>query len=84
LPACFPVPLRAGRARGLVIVWPVPGCAAGLAGQAELTGRCPMPGRELAGFLHDGAPYLRIGQGPPLVMVPGLTPAATPARTPTW
>ena len=43
-----------------------------------------MPGRELAGFLHDGAPYLRIGQGPPLVMVPGLTPAATPARTPTW
>ena len=33
-----------------------------------------MPGRELVGFLHDDAPYLKIGQGPPLVMVPGLTP----------
>ncbi len=33
-----------------------------------------MPPRESAGFLHDNAPYLRIGQGPPLVMVPGLTP----------
>jgi len=33
-----------------------------------------MPGRESAGFLHDRAPYLKIGQGPPLVMVPGLTP----------
>ena len=33
-----------------------------------------MPGREPSGFLHDDAPYLRIGQGPPLVMVPGLTP----------
>jgi pimeloyl-ACP methyl ester carboxylesterase len=33
-----------------------------------------MPGRESAGFLHDDAPYLRTGQGPPLVMVPGLTP----------
>jgi pimeloyl-ACP methyl ester carboxylesterase len=33
-----------------------------------------MPGRESTGFLHDDAPYLRIGQGPPLVMVPGLTP----------
>jgi pimeloyl-ACP methyl ester carboxylesterase len=33
-----------------------------------------MPGRESAGFLHDDAPYLKIGQGPPLVMVPGLTP----------
>ena len=32
-----------------------------------------MPGRESAGFLHDDAPYLKIGQGPPLVMVPGLT-----------
>lgn len=25
------------------------------------------------GFLHDGIPYLRIGQGPPLVMVQGLS-----------
>jgi pimeloyl-ACP methyl ester carboxylesterase len=33
-----------------------------------------MPERESAGFLHDDAPYLKIGQGPPLVMVPGLTP----------
>jgi pimeloyl-ACP methyl ester carboxylesterase len=33
-----------------------------------------MPGGETAGFLHDDAPYLKIGQGPPLVMVPGLTP----------
>ena len=34
-----------------------------------------MPGQESAGFLHDNAPYLKIGQGPPLVLVPGLTPA---------
>lgn len=33
-----------------------------------------MPARESAGFLHDDAPYLKIGHGPPLVMVPGLTP----------
>jgi hypothetical protein len=33
-----------------------------------------MPGGESVGFLHDDAPYLKIGQGPPLVMVPGLTP----------
>lgn len=26
------------------------------------------------GFLHDGIPFLRIGQGPPLVMVQGLSP----------
>lgn len=26
------------------------------------------------GFLHDGIPYLRIGQGPPLVVVQGLSP----------
>jgi pimeloyl-ACP methyl ester carboxylesterase len=32
-----------------------------------------MPGGESAGFLHGGVPYLKIGQGPPLVMVPGLT-----------
>jgi pimeloyl-ACP methyl ester carboxylesterase len=32
-----------------------------------------MPGRGSAGFLHDDAPYLKIGQGPPLVIVPGLT-----------
>jgi pimeloyl-ACP methyl ester carboxylesterase len=30
-------------------------------------------GGESAGFLFDDAPYLKIGQGPPLVMVPGLT-----------
>ena len=33
-----------------------------------------MPGGESAGFLHGGVPYLKIGQGPPLVIVPGLTP----------
>jgi pimeloyl-ACP methyl ester carboxylesterase len=33
-----------------------------------------MPAPESAGFLHDGAPYLKIGHGPPLVMVPGMTP----------
>jgi pimeloyl-ACP methyl ester carboxylesterase len=33
-----------------------------------------MPGGESVGFLHDDAPYLKVGQGPPLVMVPGLTP----------
>jgi len=33
-----------------------------------------MQAGESAGFLHDDAPYLKIGQGPPLVMVPGLTP----------
>ena len=33
-----------------------------------------MPGQEAVGFLHDDAPYLKIGQGPPLVMVPGVTP----------
>jgi pimeloyl-ACP methyl ester carboxylesterase len=33
-----------------------------------------MPARESAGFLHDDIPYLRIGHGPPLVMVQGLTP----------
>ena len=33
-----------------------------------------MPGREPVGFLHDDTPYLKVGQGPPLVMVPGLTP----------
>jgi pimeloyl-ACP methyl ester carboxylesterase len=33
-----------------------------------------MPGRESVGFLHDDTPYLKIGQGPPLVMVAGLTP----------
>jgi pimeloyl-ACP methyl ester carboxylesterase len=32
-----------------------------------------MPGGESAGFLYDDAPYLKIGQGPPLVMVLGLT-----------
>lgn len=33
-----------------------------------------MPG-ESVGFLHDNVPYLKIGQGPPMVIVPGLTPA---------
>ena len=33
-----------------------------------------MPGQESVGFLHDDTPYLKIGQGPPLVIVPGLTP----------
>jgi hypothetical protein len=33
-----------------------------------------MPAGETAGFLHDDAPYLKIGHGPPLVMVPGMTP----------
>lgn len=33
-----------------------------------------MPARESVGFLHDDAPYLKVGQGPPLVMVQGLTP----------
>jgi pimeloyl-ACP methyl ester carboxylesterase len=33
-----------------------------------------MSTRTTAGFLHDGVPYLRIGEGPPLVMVQGLTP----------
>jgi pimeloyl-ACP methyl ester carboxylesterase len=33
-----------------------------------------MPGGESAGFLHGDVPYLKIGQGPPLVIVPGLTP----------
>lgn len=26
------------------------------------------------GFLHDDVPYLRVGQGPPLVMIQGLSP----------
>jgi pimeloyl-ACP methyl ester carboxylesterase len=29
---------------------------------------------EAAGFLHGNVPYLKIGQGPPLVVIPGLTP----------
>lgn len=33
-----------------------------------------MRGEESAGFLHGDVPYLKIGQGPPLVMMPGLTP----------
>lgn len=27
-----------------------------------------------SGFLHDDVPYLKVGQGPPLLMVQGLTP----------
>lgn len=33
-----------------------------------------MPEQGSAGFLHDNVPYLRIGHGPPLVSVMGLTP----------
>jgi len=33
-----------------------------------------MPGEPAAGFMHGNVPYLKIGQGPPLVVVPGLTP----------
>lgn len=33
-----------------------------------------MGAREATGFLHGGVPYLKIGDGPPLVMVLGLTP----------
>jgi pimeloyl-ACP methyl ester carboxylesterase len=33
-----------------------------------------MTPRGSTGFLHDDIPYLRIGEGPPLVMVQGLTP----------
>ena len=32
-----------------------------------------MPEQESAGFLHDDVPYLRIGSGPPLVSVLGLS-----------
>jgi pimeloyl-ACP methyl ester carboxylesterase len=32
-----------------------------------------MPG-ESAGYLHGNVPYVKMGQGPPLVAVPGLTP----------
>lgn len=33
-----------------------------------------MSAGESTGFLHDNVPYLKIGQGPPLVMVQGLSP----------
>lgn len=33
-----------------------------------------MPARESVGFLHGDVPYLKIGQGPPLVSVLGLSP----------
>lgn len=33
-----------------------------------------MPERGSVGFLHDDVPYLKIGHGPPLVSVQGLTP----------
>lgn len=33
-----------------------------------------MPGKESVGFLYDQVPYLKIGHGPPLVSVQGLTP----------
>lgn len=34
-----------------------------------------MAARESVGFLHDDIPYLKVGQGPPLVMVQGLSAA---------
>ena len=34
----------------------------------------PMSTAPASGFLHGGTPYLRLGDGPPLVMVQGLTP----------
>ena len=33
-----------------------------------------MAARTSEGFLHGDIPYLRLGQGPPLVMVQGLSP----------
>lgn len=33
-----------------------------------------MSGKVTSGFLHDDVPYLKVGQGPPLVMVQGLSP----------
>lgn len=36
--------------------------------------RCAMTARVSAGFLYDEIPYLKIGHGPPLVMVQGLSP----------
>ena len=33
-----------------------------------------MTARGSTGFLHDDVPYLKIGQGPPLLMVQGLSP----------
>lgn len=33
-----------------------------------------MPPAESVGYLHGDVPYLKIGHGPPLVMVLGLTP----------
>ncbi|HET9118172.1 MAG TPA: hypothetical protein VFN75_08900 [Pseudonocardiaceae bacterium] len=33
-----------------------------------------MSARPSGGFLYDDVPYLKIGAGPPLVMVVGLTP----------
>lgn len=33
-----------------------------------------MPARESVGFLRDDVPYLKVGSGPPLVMIPGLSP----------
>src|SRR5215472_6057072 len=73
--ACFPVPPR-GRTRqeDRSSCKRCPCALLGWRTRLKLTGRCQMPERESAGFLYDDAPYLRIGQGPPLVMVPGLTP----------
>ena len=42
-------------------------------GSVQLKG-CIVSQRETAGFLHDDVPYLKIGHGPPLVSVLGLSP----------
>lgn len=39
-----------------------------------------MSERESVGFLHDDVPYLKIGHGPPLVSVQGLTPEHDPPK----
>ena len=66
--------LERSRATGPVILRACPCALLGWRTRLNLTGRCEMPEGESAGLLHDDAPYLKIGQGPPLVMVPGLTP----------
>lgn len=35
---------------------------------------CMAAAKASAGFLHGDTPYLKVGQGPPMVMVSGLTP----------
>ena len=45
-----------------------------LDGTTAGTRRCSMAARTSEGFLHGDIPFLRLGQGPPLVMVQGLSP----------